>query len=374
MSSDLPEASPERVERWRNCPVRPVAAPAEAHSLHSYFNVSPECPAGRRVVYFVSSRPDAQVGSLWVQERETGEARVLAEELEVEDAHRQANQQWVAGGDYVVCMDYRGGEWRVLRLDPATLAQTVLCLGRQVFWGAARRDEVPLYGPYWNPGPHRDLELLDVRRGTVRTVLTLDQVLADHGRAGLELFGGERPDSIAFPVVSPDGKRVFFKLSKIRSGVFRSPAGSDREGLFVYELATAKPLGLYRSWGHPAWMPDSRHILRKSRLIDTDTMQTRNLPWYPEAPNSHAAPSPEGTLLAIDIAQEGFSACANHWAIVVGDYQANWRCLHTAPTPRDGTASWRPAHPHPVFSPDGRRIYFNVPQGRWTRLCVAECR
>nr|HRJ73908.1 hypothetical protein [Terrimicrobiaceae bacterium] len=39
---------------------------------------------------------------------------------------------------------------------------------------------------------------------------------------------------------------------------------------------------------------------------------------------------------------------------------------------RGGAQSARVPHPHPAFSPDGRRIYFNVSSGPWTRLHVME--
>lgn len=38
-----------------------------------------------------------------------------------------------------------------------------------------------------------------------------------------------------------------------------------------------------------------------------------------------------------------------------------------------GRATWRRLHPHPAFSPDGNRLYFNVRADRWVRLLVAEC-
>jgi len=37
-----------------------------------------------------------------------------------------------------------------------------------------------------------------------------------------------------------------------------------------------------------------------------------------------------------------------------------------------GAASWRVSHPHPVFSADGQRIYFNKSNGEFTQLFVAE--
>jgi hypothetical protein len=37
-----------------------------------------------------------------------------------------------------------------------------------------------------------------------------------------------------------------------------------------------------------------------------------------------------------------------------------------------GAKSWRRNHPHPAFSADGRRIYYNVSEGSYTTLMVAE--
>ena len=44
-----------------------------------------------------------------------------------------------------------------------------------------------------------------------------------------------------------------------------------------------------------------------------------------------------------------------------------WRGVDTL-----GAASWRRPHLHPAFSPDSNRLYFNVSDGPWTRLHVAE--
>jgi Tol biopolymer transport system component len=37
-----------------------------------------------------------------------------------------------------------------------------------------------------------------------------------------------------------------------------------------------------------------------------------------------------------------------------------------------GATTWRKNHPHPAFSPDGKRIYYNVNSGKYTQLFVAE--
>ncbi|MBN2713481.1 MAG: hypothetical protein JXR97_13760 [Planctomycetes bacterium] len=369
---DNTSESAEMLERWSRCSIRPVWPKADEHALHAYFNISPEHPDGRRVILFVSPRSDAQVGRICWIDRETGETAVLDDNIEVEDAHRQSNQQWVCNGDYAVYMTYENNDWLVCRVNPDTLEKDVLCTGRQVFWGSTPLDEVPLYRPHWNPGPCGDLEMLNVRTGAIRTAVTVDSVIEDHKERVAEIFGEERPESIAFPVLSPDGSRVFFKLSKVKNGGFRSNKASLREGLFVYDTKTGKSVGFYDSWGHPSWMPDSKTIFRKSFLIDTDTMQTNTIPWYPEEANSHGTPSPDGKLLTMDIARDEFTARDLHWAIVVGDFQNSWCTIHTDPVQRHGTTSWRQAHPHPVFNNRGKRIYFNANLGDWVTLHVAE--
>jgi hypothetical protein len=60
------------------------------------------------------------------------------------------------------------------------------------------------------------------------------------------------------------------------------------------------------------------------------------------------------------------------WGVVVADVRGeDYVILHRFDN-SGGARSWRRSHPHPVFSSDGRRIYFNVSSGKWTQLYVAE--
>lgn len=373
-----PRIVPERalpnppLAAWQTARLAPVRAAAPGHLLHSYFNTCPESPDGRWVLAFASTRPDGELGDLCLLERATGALRVLDRDLEVEDAHRQANQQWVAGGRYVVYMRRDAGRWRVMRADVATGELAELAADRQAGWGTPGGTAVPLYGSHWQPGPYRNLELLDVASGSVRSVLALDQVLSDFAEVVAQIFPQRRPDSLFFPILSPDGRCVICKLSAVADGQYRSPRASIREGLFAYDLATGRPLGYHPTWGHPAWLPESRTVIRNGLLIDTDSMATRPIPWYPLKLNTHPAVSPDGRLVVMDVLRLPFSQADGHWTIIVGDFEQNWVHLHTAPAHGDGTRSWRRAHPHPIFSADGQRLYFNVNLGDWTVLHVAE--
>ncbi len=61
------------------------------------------------------------------------------------------------------------------------------------------------------------------------------------------------------------------------------------------------------------------------------------------------------------------------WAVAVGSIQKDdFVLLHIFGNTK-GATTWRHNHPHPAFSADGQRVYFNVNEGRWTTLMVAQC-
>lgn len=361
------------IPAWEHASLRPVSAVQGRHTIHTYFNVTPESPDGRFVLFFASTAEDAHLGDLVVQERATGKETVVARGVTTEDAHRAACQQWMDGGKTIVYHDCREGQWRVLAVDRETLRERVLATDRQLGFGAAMGTQVPLYGCHWKPGEHRDLELADLRTGDVRTIVNADDVAATQSEWAAKTFPDNgQPLSIFFPVISPDGKRVFFKLSRGSGGDnFRTSGASVREGKFVYDLATGKPIHFYPQWGHPSWHPDSRHILEKGNLlIDLEGGPTRKLV---AIPTDHPSFGPDGSVFVSDgkVTKADYAETGNLVVTVgsaTGDEQARVDLFKSTA----GARSWRKSHPHPVFSPDGRRLYYNVNAGPWTELRIAE--
>jgi hypothetical protein len=373
----------EPLRPWRGkVTPRPLLPDLKAHALHAYYLASPESPDGRWVLFYVSTTPEGYEGELRALERATGRVRTLSRKLIVEDAHRAACQQWLSGGRRVAFHDFRGGEWVVACVDLESQEERVLARGRQVGFGSPRSDILPLYGPHGNPGERRGLELLNVETGEIRTVLTPVAVRQAYPDWVSKAYG-DRPISVFFPVLSPDATRVFFKLaSPLPSDAdpaspdhFRRPA-SDRKGLFVYDLdagrlAWAQP----RAWGHPAWHPDSKQILQMHHLlIDAGTGASRSLPDLPRLPGSpHPSAAPDGALFATDFSppldapeKKGF------WSVLVGDLRGKDSVVIHSFDLSGGARSWRRPHPHPVFSPDGKRLYFHATAAGWTQLHVAE--
>jgi len=364
------------LSHWKSgVKVGPVSD-SEQHSIHAYFNTSPESPDGRWVLFYASQTPEGHHGEIVIRERATGNEQVLAKRVSVEDAHRAACQQWLSGGKrvaYHAVLDDGTCYVYVVDLEPRFVHE--LTQGRQIGVGQPRHDLLPLYGPHWNPGQHRGLELLNVATRKIEaTDLTPEAIQAAYPDWIAKQFGDE-PISLFFPLLSPDASRVLFKLAAPAGGDFRSAQASQRLGLFGYDLKNSRFLFQQASWGHPAWHPNSRDVLNTNgRVTNSDTGQVSLLPGRNRFPGSHPSYSPDGKLFATDVqlGEEPFDGPSGSWAVVVGDVSTGeFVQLHQFDNSQ-GARSWRVSHPHPAFSPDGRRLYFNVSDGKWTRLFVAE--
>ena len=75
-----------------------------------------------------------------------------------------------------------------------------------------------------------------------------------------------------------------------------------------------------------------------------------------------------------DLANRTFFGKSGYWAISVGSTSKDEFTVVDLFDNTQGAKSWRRSHPHPAFSSDGKRIYYNVCDGPWTRLMVAEAK
>ena len=111
-----------------------------------------------------------------------------------------------------------------------------------------------------------------------------------------------------------------------------------------------------------------------SVLIDSDTGSERTIADLPRFPGSHPSISPDGKLFATDTTLDAFGGKKTDWGVAIGDLEGKrYRILHRFNN-AEGAKSWRVSHPHPYFSADGQRVYFNVSDGNWTQLYVAEAK
>lgn len=374
-------ATGDPVAPWQNARTRPVAPVPGRHTIHTYFNVCPESPDGRHVLFYTSATPDGHAGEICVQDRASGKERVLVRGLDCEDGHRVACQQWVSGGRRVLFHDMRQGEVVAATVDLVTGRERVLARGRMVSWGQPHSDWAPIYGVHFQPGPYTGVELLNGETGEIKTLVTADRVRETYPREVAALYG-EKQISTPFGTLSPDGKRIFFKLSATADGFKPLPAGqlrwprsyqSAREGLVCFDIKRGALEFFQKSWGHPAWFPDSVQILNTPNVaIDARTGAVSRMPGLPKFPGQHLSVSPDGKLFVTDTQLEPFGGQKGEWGVAVCDTRGgNWTMIDRF-RGDEGATTWRKNHPHPIFSADGRRIYYNVNRGPYTQLHVAE--
>lgn len=368
-------ADADPVAPWtKGVRVEPATGNAERHSIHSYYVANPESPDGKHLLFFTSTLPSAYIGEIRIRERATGTETVLAENVHVEDAHRVACQQWLSGGKHVAYHEVVDKKWRVMVVDVATRKKTIIAENRQVGFGRPDGDLLPLYGCHWNPGPYRDLDLWDARTGEMRRALKISALETQHGEWLMQEFSG-KPTSVFFPVLSPDLNRVFFKVAAGNGGDdYMSKTASHRQGLVCFDLESQKMIWFRQQWGHPGWHPDSRHIFEMGNILfDTEGPPTKysKLKDVPILRGSHPSVSPDGKLMVTDGITEPLGGKPGEWGVLVADMRGGkWVLLQSFSQLR-GARSWRRSDPHPAFSADGKRIYYNVSDGAFTRLYVA---
>jgi hypothetical protein len=364
------------VAAWsKDVVIKPVSAVEGRHSIHSYYVANPESPDGRHVLFFTSTHPASYVGEVRILERATGKETVLAENVATEDAHRVACQQWLSGGKRVAYHEVIDKKWRVVVVDVETLAKTIVAEDHQVGFGRPEGDLLPMYGCHWNPGPHCDLEVWDAATGKTTTLAKIAEVESKYGEWLAKEFAG-KPCSIFFPVISPDLKRVFFKIAAGNGGDnYMAKNASQRQGIVCYDFEKAACIWQRGQWGHPGWTPDSQHIFEVGNItldISSPTLKYTKLKDIPNLRGSHPSVSPDGKLMVTDGMTEPVGGKPNEWGILVADMNGGkWVLLHSFEQNR-GARSWRRNDPHPAFSADGKRIYYNTSDGQFTRLMVAE--
>ena len=107
-------------------------------------------------------------------------------------------------------------------------------------------------------------------------------------------------------------------------------------------------------------------------VISLETGKGEGNKKLPSFGNGHPAMSPDGKLFTTDSTMAAFGGSFREWVVAVGDFNAGeYTVIHKFGGSK-GAKSWRKSHPHPAFSADGKRIYFNVNEGEWTQLFVAE--
>jgi Tol biopolymer transport system component len=283
-----------------------------------------------------------------------------------------ACQQWANNGKTVVYHEEVGGHWRVMAVDVPAGKPRVLATDRQIGYCSPTGRQIPIYGCHWNPGPYKDLELVDCVTGEIRTAVKVTDAVNQYKDWVTAKFG-TTDISVFFPVMSPDEKKIFFKPNRpTYSNDFHGMSSSYREGKIIYDLEHNRFLKQVDQWGHPSWTPDSTGIFEKGNYVmDVTTGKTTR--FCPSCISDHVNVAPNEKLFTTDadVTKRPWGK-PGYFAVAVGSMSKDDFVVLTMFDNTKGAKTWRKNHPHPTFSADGKRLYFNTNDGPWTRLMVAE--
>jgi len=253
------------------------------------------------------------------------------------------------------------GEWVVAVVDVEDRRGTRAREEPAEFLGRPDADVVPLYGPHWNPGEHRDLELVNVESGEIRTVLT--------NEASREISGVDRQDVRRAADVDflsrpqSDGRRCSSRWPRRETAIraAKAPAGGRARSatargpalLFLIAVGPSVVASRLEDDRRDAEPADPHGVGAVERLPVCPTAAPAILPraptersWSPTARWSVSA-GPETT---------------GHRVM---DIRGNDHVIIHKFDNSHGAASWR-SRTAPGVQRRRRRIYFNVSSGPWT--------
>lgn len=350
--------------RYRIVPLSPTGC----ECIHFYYDVCPESPDGRRIVYFRFRDTVPGPGEVVVADRDGGNARAVLAIDEPADRHSAARQQWV-DDDTISCCP---GDGCRLRTTLVSLTDGT----RRDLRGAARMISPKAPLALTTLHDFQDLVamtddavyLLDLRSGGVRPLFTVAEALKLHPQ-GADFPGSERV-MFLHTKWSPGGARFFV----IASNVYR--IGKEEQARRINSVFVAEADGsglryLCEEYHHPVWGPDDDHVycFRPSAtggelgmkwwggyqdLVSVPVAGGREEVVFSGLAGKHLCVSPDGRRVVADATHWPSSERATIFIYTVG-LGAPEAVLEL--TQRD--FSQRGCHLHPTWARDGNRIYFN---------------
>jgi hypothetical protein len=347
-------------------------SPPERECIHFYYDVCPESPDGRQVVYFRFAGAVPGPGDVMVADRDGANARpVLAIASDV-DRHSAARQLWVDNDTIACCpgnegqlnttlVSVRDGTRREVRgalrmVSPtAPLGLTTLHDFTKL---AARKDDAVC--------------LMDLRSGGLRPLFTVADALKVHPLG--PAFPGDDQVMFMHTKWSPRGTRFFVMAANIYR-VANETNANRINSIFVAEADGSGLRYLCEEFHHPIWSADDDHVLSFRPGASGGTLGMKWWGGYQDLVSvpvggedaailfsglagKHLIVSPDGRRVAAD---------ATNWpqqgqgAIIV--YEVGG----AAPLPvlqmAQADFSQRGCHIHPTWSRDGARLYFNSMEG-----------
>lgn len=343
----------------------------DKQAIHFYYDVCPESPNGRRVVFFQFENEAPGDGRVVVANADGSDPRPISEPLP-SDVHSAVRQQWLDDETVTYCP------------NPAGHLKTVV-----VSLKTGERWEMPgalrMYCAHNCLGltTTHDFEALksnlddtvcgmDFRRREIRRLFTLRDALRVHPLG--DRFEGVQHVSFMHTKWAPDGTR-FLVLASNTNRLSGHKTGQPLPGKPIHSIFVADVDGGNLRYAteedhHCVWGADSNHLcyFRKNPDGGQDFVSfpldgTPPVPIMEKMRGKHATVNRDCTKVLADV---------THWpekgraAIFLYDTRAKAHEVLATMTGRDFTQ--RDYHLHPTFSRNEQRVYFNAGENGFRSL------
>ena len=339
------------------------------HNVHCYHGIDAWDRRGDRLLYLGFDRNDT--ASLVIREGRKGVERVIGQ-TRCFDYHTAAWQQWALDDTAVL---FLAGEvdgsnrWALAPVDGSGPAQPVPALdGRMVRQVVDHGHQVWTYSQREIDQPQL-IERVDLRTMQAETILTAEDAYQRLPKG--YRFPGQY--SFSHPVPNPSGTRAFFKLMITPDG-----RPTMHSAFFMLNIETGEISYHSREMsGHPFWVDDQRilnivhtgdNVHRALILIDCDTGDVDKITDSVIEGPGHPSLSPDGRTYVTDsFANEMTESPIYLVDAETGVMREILRLNHRF-TPTDPKVGYDPkvvtrGQPHPVWSPDGKRLLMHSNRG-----------
>ena len=341
-------------------------------AIHNHYDICPESPDGQQVVYFAFLGTPPSPGIVTIVDRDGQHERRVGLTT-YGSAERGANQQWVDQNHVAYHTQSEAG--------PVTIVVS-LDDGKRLQMPGNLRMFAPAQGKglYASPASRRlggccQLEAVYVTDFDARDtcpVLVREEVAAGHPLA--HQFTSDAPPAFTVVKWSPDGSRILAVFSNARYAAQR-PAAKRIHSLFVAKADGTELRYLGEFGREPMWSPDGTFIhTLDGQPGGQEAMLARPIDGgqptvlFPSTPGLHPSLHPDGQRVLTDVVDWPTSGQAA--ILLYAENRSDYAVLASWEMPSGGAQPR--CHAHPVWSRDGRRVYYNAAESGVARLYVVD--
>ncbi len=336
-----------------------------APAMHAYIDICPESPDGKRVVYFEFEDASKKWGRVVVANRDGSEAKYVTERIRGHE-HDGARQQWL--DDARVLYGLEDEEASVIVNVDSGATQTVagqIGMVSEIHGLGLGHNNYPSSKYKGDARKPPEVYLMDLESGSTRTLLNKTEMIPLHPRRSIIESDRWRDIGVfKHPKWSPDGKRFFWVFmieDKANGGkIVKSALTAQTDGSGIRYAAEVGQ--------HPMWVSNDSLLsyVRNEGFHHYDNPSAQVVmeqpidgsagePLIENALGIHGSLSPDKRSFVSDIFDwpEKGSHALLLYSVETGEYRVLARMRA-----EEGDHG-HDMHPHPSWSRDGNRVYFN---------------